>query len=66
MRKFEEIKENIKEINDPVEMAGFLDGIQGAAAIWCRENCPEEVIVKNGKVIEITICGMAHFLNSVQ
>ena len=28
MRKFEEIKENIKEINDPVEMAGFLDGIQ--------------------------------------
>ena len=66
MRKFEEIKENIKEINDPVEMAGFLDGIQSAAAIWCRENCLEEVIVKNGKVIEITICGMANFLNSVQ
>ena len=56
MRKFEEIKENIKEINDPVEMAGFLDGIQGAAAIWCRENCPEEVIVKNGIVNENTIC----------
>ncbi len=62
MTEMDKIKTEIKEINDPVEMAGYLDGIHTAAAFYCKKNYPDEVIIENGKIEELTIYGMIEYL----
>lgn len=60
MTCFDKIKEDIKNIDNPMELAGYLDGIRTAAALYCKE--PDEVIFKNGKLEDISIYGMKDYL----
>lgn len=64
MKQIDKIKKDISEISESLELAGYLDGITAAAAIYCKKEYPDEVIFKNGKLQEITIYGMSHYLDS--
>lgn len=64
MTQFEKIKEEISNIGDPMEFVGYMDGLRTAAGMFCKENYPDEVIFENGKLNEVTICGMSHYLES--
>ena len=64
MKKIDKIKTEIKDINDPTEMAGYLDGIRVAASLYCKDNYPDEVIIENGQLKELTIYGMINYLQS--
>ena len=64
MIQMEKIKREIVAIDDPAELAGYLDGIKVHASIWCTQNCPEEVCrdESSGRIEDITVCGMMKFL----
>lgn len=65
MKQLEKIKQNISECESSMEMIGILDGIKADAVIYCKDNCPTEVFIsKNGKVEDVSICGMVEFLES--
>ncbi|MGG6555533.1 UNVERIFIED_CONTAM: hypothetical protein MUK63_06585 [Blautia caecimuris] len=64
MKEMDKIKTEIKDINDPAEMAGYLDEIRVAASLYCMDNCPDEVVIENGQLKDLTICGMINFLKS--
>lgn len=64
MKQIDMIKSQIQGIYDPMELAGFLDGIKTAAAIYCKKHYPDEVIFENDKLVEITIYGMSYYLDS--
>lgn len=64
MTEMDKIKIEIENITHPAEMAGCLDGIRVAAMLYCKENYPDEVIFENGRIKDITICGMIEFLES--
>lgn len=64
MKVVEKIKNDIQEISEPFEMAGYLDMIKMSAALYCKQNCPDEVIFENGLLKDITISGIVDFLNS--
>lgn len=64
MKKIEKFKTIVNNINDSSELVGFLDGFRIAASLFCKENCPDEVIFENGRIKDITICGTMEFLES--
>ena len=64
MKQIEKFKIIVNNISDSSEMAGFLDGFYIAASLFCKENCPNEVIFENGRIKDITISGMIEFLES--
>lgn len=64
MTQLERIKREISEITNPIEMAGYLDGIRVSASLYCRNNYPEEAVIEDGKLKDVTICGMCRFLES--
>ena len=63
MKQIDKIKRDIAEITEPLELAGYLDGITMAAAIYCKKEYPDEVILKDGKLKEVTVYGMSHYLS---
>lgn len=63
MKQYEKFKEDISKCDDPMEIIGFLDGVEAAALIFCRQNCPEEVY-KIDTTNKITIDGMKQFFES--
>lgn len=64
MKQIDKIKRDIAEITEPFELAGYLDGIATAAAIYCKKEYPDEVILKDGKLKEVTVYGMSCYLES--
>lgn len=64
MKQIEKVKQLISEAESSIELAGYLDGIKAAAAIYCKNYAPDEVVEENGKVLDITICGMCYYLES--
>lgn len=64
MKVIDKIKHDINEISDPIEMAGYLNGITVGASMYCKQNCPDEIIIDNGKLVDITISGMCYYLDS--
>lgn len=64
MKVIEKIKEEIKSIDNAVEMAGFLDGIRVSAALYCKKEYPDEVIIENGELKDISIYGMIRYIES--
>lgn len=64
MKQIEKVKQLISEAESSIELVGYLDGIKAAAAIYCREHAPDEVVEENGKVLDVTICGMCYYLES--
>ena len=65
MKQIERIKSIIAGITDPMEMAGCLEGINGAARLFCKEHFPEEVIAeKDGHLAEVSVYGLVYFLES--
>ena len=40
MTQLERIKREISEITNPIEMAGYLDGIRVSASLYCRSHEP--------------------------
>ena len=64
MTQLEDIKIRVQSISDPLEMAGFIDGIRVAAALYCKERYPDEVIFENGEMTDISIYGICQYLNS--
>lgn len=63
MKQIDKIKKDIAEITEPFELAGYLDGITTAAAIYCKKEYPDEVIFKDGKLKEVTVYGMSCYLS---
>ena len=43
-------------------MAGYLDGLNAAAIIYCTQNYPDEVYVTESGKSNVTVCGMVYFL----
>lgn len=64
MKQYEKIQKEIIEIKDAMEMAGYLDGINAAALIYCTRNYPDEVCVTESGESDISIYGMKYFLES--
>lgn len=64
MKQIEKVKQLISEAESSIELAGYLDGIKAAAAIYCKNYAPDEVVEENGKVLDVTICGMCYYLES--
>lgn len=64
MKQLDILKKNIAESEQAMETAGILDGIRMAAALYCLENYPDEVIWVNGRLQEIAIYGICHYLES--
>lgn len=64
MKQIEKVKQLISEAESSIELAGYLDGIKAAAAIYCKKYAPDEVVEENGKVLDVTICGMCYYLES--
>lgn len=64
MKQIEKFKTIVNNISDSSKLAGFLDGFRIAASLFCKENCPDEVILENGRIKDITIYGMIEFLES--
>lgn len=64
MKQIDKIKRDISSITSAVEMAGFLDGVRSSAAIYCKNNLPDEINIKNGQLEDITIYGLSCFLDS--
>ena len=64
MKQIEKVKQLISEAESSIELAGYLDGIKAAAAIYCKKYAPDEVLEENGKVLDVTICGMCYYLES--
>lgn len=63
MKQIDKIKRDIAEITEPLELAGYLDGITTAAAIYCKKEYPDAVIFENGKLKEVTVYGMSRYLS---
>ena len=64
MKQYEKIQEDIVEFKNAMEMAGYLDGINVAAVIYCTQNYPDEVCLTESGKSEVSIYGMTHFLES--
>lgn len=64
MKQIEKVKQLISEAESSIELAGYLDGIKAAAAIYCKKYASDEVVEENGKVLDVTICGMCYYLES--
>lgn len=64
MTQLDKIKKHIFEIEEPMELAAYLGGIRFVAAVYCRENYPNEVIRENGRIKDITIRGICRYLES--
>lgn len=64
VNQLEKIKQEIIKISDPIEMAGFLDGLRFAAQIYCKENYPDEVICDKRQLMDVTVQGMGYYLES--
>lgn len=64
MIRFDKIKEDIEKIDNPMELAGYLDGVRVAAALYCKENYPNEVIFENGKLENISVYGVKNYLEN--
>ena len=43
MKQIDKIKRDIAEITEPLELAGYLDGITMAAVLYCKKEYPDEV-----------------------
>jgi len=63
MKQYEKIQKEISECNSAMEMAGYLDGVNVSAVIFCKQNYPDEVITESGKS-EISVYGMKCFLEN--
>lgn len=57
-----QIRLDIVEIKDPVELAEYLDGIKANAVMYCSENMPGEAYPAKG--LDVSIVGMIEFLKS--
>lgn len=64
MKQIDVFKNNVAGVESSMEMAGLLDGFRVAAALYCKENVPDEVIFENGRLEEVTIYGIADYLES--
>lgn len=63
MKQIDKIKKDIAEITEPLELAGYLDGITMAAVLYCKKEYPDEVVFKDGRLKEVTVYGMSHYLS---
>ena len=64
MKQMDVFKNNVANVESPMEMAGLLDGLRVAAALYCKENVPDEVIFENGRLEEVTAYGISDYLDS--
>lgn len=65
MKHFEKLKYNISECSSALEMIGILDATKVAAIIYCKKNCPDEILIgESGEVEDISIFGMVNFFES--
>lgn len=63
MKQFERVKKEIQDMNTGIAMTGFIDGIEMAAIIWCKENAPNELYI-SGDATKVTVYGIASYLES--
>ena len=61
MKQYENIKKEINDCESAMEMAGYLDGLNAAAIIYCQQNYPGEVYITESGESRVTVYGMVHF-----
>lgn len=64
MKQVDKIKSDIQKISSPMEMAGYLDGVRVAAALFCKDTYPDEVIFEGGQLKDISVYGLSNFFDS--
>ncbi len=64
MKQYEKIQKEIAECDSAMEMAGYLNGINVAAVIFCKQNYPDEVCITESGESEISVYGMKYFLEN--
>lgn len=64
MKQYEKIKKEIIKCDSSMEMAGFLNGLDSAAIVYCQQNCPDEIWLTESGKNEISIYGIQQFLES--
>lgn len=53
----------LKEVNNALEMASYIESLQCAAIIYCEKECPEEIIYNSDTDKSVTHQGLARFFN---
>lgn len=64
MKIYQQVQQDINEMQDGMEIAGYLDGLYVAAKIFCMRYCPEEVCTTDSGDIRMSITGFNKYLNS--
>ena len=64
MKQLERIQRDIQNIESGMEMAGYLNGIEVGALLWCKKNSPDDVYKRKDGQSEVDIYGMAAYLDS--
>lgn len=64
MKHYEQIKKDISELSSGLEMAGYIDGINLCAIMFCKANCPNEIYVTEDGGCKVSVIGMAEYLES--
>lgn len=60
MTRLEKLIQDLAEAPTTIEAVGCLHGLEAAALIWCKRNCPEEVVGK-----DVSIYGMVNYLDDI-
>lgn len=64
MTEFFELKKNIIETGTPEDLTNVLLVARNRAALYCMKTCPDEVFFEDGKLKDMSICGMISYLES--
>ena len=62
--QFEQFKLEISECTDPMELQGFIHGLEVAAFMWCSSNLPGEAWGGEDGHPTVSLSGMKEFLLS--
>lgn len=64
MKHYEQIKKDISELSSSLEMAGYIDGINLCAIMFCKVNYPNEIYVTENGSCKVSVIGMVKYLDS--
>ena len=64
MKQFERIQKEIQNMDSGITMAGFINGIEAAAIMWCKNNAPDNIYINESGGTELAVYGLSEYLDS--
>ena len=64
MTEFEKFKDDVAKTESPEELVGMFEATKTVAALYCREEYPDEVIFENGRLEDISLYGLIDYFRS--